>query len=183
MPDRQEVQLATFSEEVPSGPGWLHEIKLDGYRLLCRIENGRARLFTRRQLDWTHRYQRIASAAAELPVNAALIDGELVALLPSGVSSFQALQNAGKPGSDTQLIYCMFDLLYLDGYDWRLADTNVWKVERMLLDYPHRRIRTSDRRFRDLRKWYRAYRTAHNGRKPIDYRGRERWTEIPAEFL
>jgi hypothetical protein len=71
----------------------------------------------------------------------------------------------------------------MNGYDWRLADTNVWKVERMLLDYPHRRLKTSDRRFRDLRRWYRAYRTANNGRKPIDYRGRERWTEIPQEYL
>ena len=68
-------------------------------------------------------------------------------------------------------------------YDWRLADTNIWKVERMLLDFPHRPIRTSDQRFRALRKWYRAYRAAHSGRKPIDYTGRQRWTEIPEEFL
>jgi hypothetical protein len=68
-------------------------------------------------------------------------------------------------------------------YDWRLADTNIWKVERMLLDYPHRPIKTSDRRFRQLRKWYREYRAAHGGRKPIDYQGRERWTPIPEEFL
>jgi hypothetical protein len=71
----------------------------------------------------------------------------------------------------------------MNGYDWRLAETNIWKVERMLLDYPHRRITTSDRRFRQLRKWYRAYRAANDGRKPIDYRGNERWTQIPEEFL
>ena len=59
----------------------------------------------------------------------------------------------------------------MNGYEWRLADTNIWKVERMLLDYPHRRIKTSDRRFRQLRKWYREYRAANGGRKPIDYRG------------
>jgi hypothetical protein len=68
-------------------------------------------------------------------------------------------------------------------YDWRLADTNIWKVERMLLEYPHRRIRTSDRRFRELRKWYRQYRAAHGGRKPIDYPGKHRWTPLPGEFL
>lgn len=67
-------------------------------------------------------------------------------------------------------------------YDWRLAKTNVWKVERMLLDYPHRPIKTSDARFRELRKRYREYRAANNGRKPIYYRGRERWTELPSEF-
>ena len=67
-------------------------------------------------------------------------------------------------------------------YDWRLADTNVWKVERMLLEHPHRRIKTSDARFRLLRKRYRAYRAANNGRKPLYYRGREKWTELPEEF-
>jgi hypothetical protein len=68
-------------------------------------------------------------------------------------------------------------------YDWRLADTNIWKVERMLLDHPHRLIETSDARFRQLKARYREYRAAHGGRKPLDYRGRERWTEIPREFL
>lgn len=68
-------------------------------------------------------------------------------------------------------------------YDWRLSDTNIWKVERMLLDYPHRKIATSDRRFRRLRTRYRAYRESHGGQKPLYYRGRERWTEIPREFL
>jgi hypothetical protein len=68
-------------------------------------------------------------------------------------------------------------------YDWRLADTNVWKVERMLLDYPHRRIASSDARIDRLRRRYRAYRAAHNGRKPVTYyRGRERWTEVPEEY-
>jgi len=66
-------------------------------------------------------------------------------------------------------------------YEWRLTDTNVWKVERMLLDYPHRPIRSSDRRVAKLRAWYRAFRKAH-GVKPVEYRGRERWTELPAEF-
>jgi hypothetical protein len=68
-------------------------------------------------------------------------------------------------------------------YDWRLAETNIWKVERMLLDYPHRRLKTSDVRFRRLRRWYREYRAANDGRKPIDYPGRQRWTPLPEEFL
>jgi hypothetical protein len=66
-------------------------------------------------------------------------------------------------------------------YDWRLADTNVWKVERMLLDYPHRRIASSDARADRLRRRYRAYRKQF-GKKPLYYQGRERWTELPAEF-
>jgi hypothetical protein len=79
--------------------------------------------------------------------------------------------------------YAVVDLRLMGTYDWRLATTNVWKVERMLLDYPHRRIATSDIRFRALRARYRAYRVAHDGRKPLYYRGRDRWTEVPREFL
>ena len=69
----------------------------------------------------------------------------------------------------------------MDGYDWRFAETNVWKVERMLLDYPHRRIATSDARTRRLRAWYRAFREKY-GVKPVSYRGREKWTPLPEEF-
>jgi hypothetical protein len=78
--------------------------------------------------------------------------------------------------------FAVVDLRTLDPYDWRLASTNVWKVERMLLDHAHRPIPSSDARFRRLRARYRAYREAHDGQKPLDYRGRETWTEIPREF-
>ena len=78
--------------------------------------------------------------------------------------------------------YAVVDLAASMGdYEWRLAPTNVWKVERVLLDYPHRRIRSSDARVARLRAWYRAFR-ARFGRKPVDYRGRERWTPLPSEF-
>jgi hypothetical protein len=66
-------------------------------------------------------------------------------------------------------------------YDWRLADTNVWKVERMLLDFPHRPIRSSDARVRRLRERYTRYRAEH-GRKPIYYDNMDRWTALPGEF-
>jgi len=79
--------------------------------------------------------------------------------------------------------YGVVDLRVMGTYDWRLADTNVWKVERMLLEHPHRRIASSDRRANRLRRWYRAFRKANPGRKPIAYRGRDRWTDIPDEFL
>jgi len=78
--------------------------------------------------------------------------------------------------------YAVVDLRVLGGYDWRLAETNVWKVERMLLEYRHRSIRSSDARIDALRKRYRAFRAAHPGKKPVDYRGRERWTELPDQF-
>ncbi len=69
----------------------------------------------------------------------------------------------------------------MGAYDWRLATTNIWKVERMLLDYPHKPIASSDRRVERLRAQYCAYRAAH-GRKPVEYPGRARWTELPPEF-
>ena len=78
--------------------------------------------------------------------------------------------------------YAVIDLHRLMGrYDWRLSERNVWKVERLLLDYPHRPIRSSDERIDKLRVWYRAYREKH-GRKPTRYRGRKHWSELPREF-
>jgi hypothetical protein len=74
--------------------------------------------------------------------------------------------------------YAVVDLRVMGTYDWRLSDRNVWKVERMLLETPHRPIRTSDARIDRLRRWYQAFWRRH-GRKPLDYRGRERWTEVP----
>jgi hypothetical protein len=78
--------------------------------------------------------------------------------------------------------YAVVDLRVMGTYDWRLADTNVWKLERMLLDHPHRPITTSDARIDGLRARYKAFRAANGGRKPLWYSGRERWTEIPEEF-
>jgi hypothetical protein len=78
--------------------------------------------------------------------------------------------------------YAVVDLRVLGSYDWRLSEKNVWKAEQMLLDWPHRRIVTSDRRTDRLRRRYRAFREAY-GYKPWKYyRRRERWTELPPEF-
>ena len=79
--------------------------------------------------------------------------------------------------------YAVVDLRILGGYDWRVATTNIWKVERMLLDHPHRSIASSDARIDALRKRYRAFRKANPEKKPIFYRGRDRWTALPEQFL
>jgi hypothetical protein len=78
--------------------------------------------------------------------------------------------------------YEVVDLRVMGRYDWRLSETNIWKVERVLLDWPHRRIRTSNRRIAELRRRYRAFMKASGGRKPVYYKGRERWTELPREY-
>ena len=77
--------------------------------------------------------------------------------------------------------YAVVDLRVLGDYDWRLSEQNVWKVERVLLDWPHRPIRSSNARINRLRRWYREYRKTH-GRKPVDYKGKEKWTELPDEW-
>jgi hypothetical protein len=78
--------------------------------------------------------------------------------------------------------YAVVDLRVMGTYDWRLADVNVWKVERMLLDWPHRKIRTSNRRFARWRARYRAFRKQFGDRKPVFYPRRDRWTALPPEF-
>jgi bifunctional non-homologous end joining protein LigD len=110
-------QLATLVAAPPAGDDWVHEIKLDGYRILARVERGRARLLTRNRLDWTERFPAVAEAAAALPVKEALLDGEIVVFDAAGVSSFQGLQQAAESGR--ALTYVAFDLLFLDGRDLR----------------------------------------------------------------
>ena len=78
--------------------------------------------------------------------------------------------------------YAVVDLREMGTYDWRLSASNVWKVERMLLDWPHRRIKSSNRRFAELRARYRAFRKQYPDRKPVYYRRRDRWTPLPREF-
>lgn len=115
MPGKITVQLATLVKKAPEGDSWLHEIKLDGYRMICRIEHGKARLISRNQNDWTPKFHKVAAAAAALPVKTAILDGELVALTKDGRSSFQMLQNSFRGITRPPLIYFVFDLLYLNG--------------------------------------------------------------------
>lgn len=119
LPATVKPQLATLAETPPRGPEWVYEIKQDGYRVLCRIEKGRAVIYTRTGLDWTEKFAPQAAEAARLPVREAWLDGEVVVLEQSGISSFQALQNALEHGTPDQISYFVFDLLYLDGYDLR----------------------------------------------------------------
>ncbi len=118
-PDWIAPQLATLVDEMPSDDRWLHEIKFDGYRLLCRVKKGEARLFTRNANDWTSKLSAQADAVARLRLQDAWLDGEAVVLTEQGRSSFQALQNAFDSHFTGRIVYCVFDLLYLNGYDLR----------------------------------------------------------------
>jgi bifunctional non-homologous end joining protein LigD len=111
-------QLATLAAKAPPGEEWLHELKFDGYRILARLEDGRARLMSRNERDWTAKFPAVAEGVARLRVSTAMLDGEVAVFLPDGKTSFQALQNAAS-GEDTggRLTYVVFDLLHLDGWD------------------------------------------------------------------
>ncbi|HET9953336.1 MAG TPA: non-homologous end-joining DNA ligase [Polyangiaceae bacterium] len=111
-------QLAELAETPPRGPGWLTEIKHDGYRIGILLQKGEVRLESRRNLDWTRKLQPIADAARSLAVSSLVMDGEAVILRENGLSDFQALQNTWRAaGPLTGLCFFGFDLLQLDGED------------------------------------------------------------------
>jgi bifunctional non-homologous end joining protein LigD len=91
LPLRLSFRLAsgsTIGIMPPTGPGWVHEIKHDGYRLIARRDGDTVRLFTRRGFDWTERYPAIAAAAAKLRARSFTLDGEAVVCGPDGVAVF-----------------------------------------------------------------------------------------------
>jgi bifunctional non-homologous end joining protein LigD len=110
-------QLCISVDRPPSGEGWCHEIKFDGYRVQLRVEHGDAALKTRKGLDWTDKFKAIAKEGSSLPD--ALIDGEIVALDHRGVPDFSSLQAALSDGKTDKLIFFAFDLLFADGEDLR----------------------------------------------------------------
>ncbi len=118
-------QLAKASTAPPSGEDWVHELKLDGYRIQIQIHpatsSGKKRiaLLTRKGLDWTHRMPTLARAAQQLPCDSAILDGEAVVLDERGATSFADLQAAFQEGAKVNLTYFAFDLLHLDGHNLR----------------------------------------------------------------
>jgi bifunctional non-homologous end joining protein LigD len=117
MPTFIAPQLCRRVSRPPSGGDWVHEIKLDGYRMQLRVENGRAVMRTRKGLDWTARFAALAEAGEGLPD--CILDGEVVALDDKGTPDFSALQAALSEGRSQDLIYFVFDLLFDEGEDLR----------------------------------------------------------------
>jgi bifunctional non-homologous end joining protein LigD len=112
-------QLALEATTPPSTPDWLHELKLDGYRIQARKSGNKIALLTRKGLDWTHRMQAIAAAVAAIPTQSCTLDGEVVVLGPDGNSSFADLQASFQNNEAHPLTYFVFDLLHLDGHNTR----------------------------------------------------------------
>jgi bifunctional non-homologous end joining protein LigD len=138
-------QLAKSVEAPPPGDDWLHEIKYDGYRILAHLKDGKATLRSRNDLDWTAKFPELARDLARLPVGEAVLDGEVVALVDGGVSSFAGLQDALSKGTTDRLVYMAFDLPYLDGWDLsHAALENRKALLHELLGAPAPRIRFAD---------------------------------------
>jgi bifunctional non-homologous end joining protein LigD len=111
-----EPCLPSPAERPPSGPGWLHEIKHDGFRILARKDAGGIRLITRAGNDFSSRFPFIAMAVSKLPVRSCLIDGEAIVCDENGLADFELIR---RDGAGEGAVLCAFDLLELDGQDLR----------------------------------------------------------------
>ena len=129
-PGFRSPQLATLVDAVPTGNGWLHEIKFDGYRAQIAAVGDRVTVYTRSGLDWTEQFQAVADAVAALDLPPCLIDGEIVAMGADGNPSFTALREALKNGRAANLQLFAFDLLKVDGEDLT-GRTNLERKERL----------------------------------------------------
>ena len=115
----QRPQLCSQMKQPPTGAGWLTEVKFDGYRFLAWKVAGRVRLVTRNGHDWADRLPTFARSIGAINATEAVLDGELVAVRPDGLTSFPDLQDALSTGEDLRLIFYAFDLLALNGWDLR----------------------------------------------------------------
>lgn len=110
--------LATLVDDPFSDPEWIFETKWDGFRSVCFIKNGKARFVSRNEIEMTSGYPELANVAKQIHAKEVILDGEICALDKTGVPRFQLLQrkgsiNTGRP----PIVYFVFDLLYVDGYD------------------------------------------------------------------
>jgi bifunctional non-homologous end joining protein LigD len=120
-----EPCLPSPAKAPPSGPGWLHEIKHDGFRIMARRDSAGVRLITRAGNDFTDRFPFIATALKALPVRSCVIDGESIVCDENGLAVFELIRGHG---SKTSAVLCAFDLLELDGKDLRRRPIEERKV-------------------------------------------------------
>ena len=145
LPATLAPQLATLAKAVPANGAWVYEVKFDGYRLMTRIEKGRARLITRGGHDWTSKLASLATEVEALGLDSAWLDGEIVVLAADGTPDFNALQNAFDAARTDSIVYFLFDLPFLEGRDLRRVPLSSRRaVLAQLLDaHPAQRVRYS----------------------------------------
>ncbi len=117
LPGFIDPQLASSAAKPPAGESWVHEVKFDGYRLIARIDRGKAKLKTRSGLDWTDKFPSLKKALEALPVVTAMLDGEVVVETEKGTPSFAELQADLSENRSDRFRYYLFDLMHLDGTD------------------------------------------------------------------
>lgn len=117
LPKKLEAVLASPVKATPEGEDWLHEIKFDGYRILANCAGDEVRLISRNANDWTRKFAEVRQHLNKLAADQAILDGEIVALSQDGTSSFRNLQEALSARDTRGLVYQVFDILYLNGYD------------------------------------------------------------------
>lgn len=153
MPSAIHPMLATSLEKPFDSPDWLFEIKWDGYRAVAFLENGKARLVSRNQNELTARYPELKDLAQSVEANNAVLDGEVVALDNQGRPSFSLMQQRtgfrpggrrGVSNAGVPVLYYAFDLLYLDGYDWRKVPLEARKEKLASVISPGDHLRYSD---------------------------------------
>lgn len=112
-------QLAQETEAPPAGDAWIHELKLDGYRMQARKEGPKVQMLTRSGLDWTDRVKHVAAEVARLSVEQVTLDGEVVVLAENGTTNFADLQASFQEGARNPLTFFCFDLLHVNGHSTR----------------------------------------------------------------
>jgi bifunctional non-homologous end joining protein LigD len=124
MPTIIKPMLATLVDDPFSDPEWIFETKWDGFRSVCFIKNGQARFVSRNQIEMTPQYPELSEVPQQIDAKEAILDGEIVALDKDGMPKFQLLQNKLRirsgsyaHASKAQIVYFVFDLLYVDGFD------------------------------------------------------------------
>lgn len=117
MPNHIFPELAFLVDKTPDTDEWIHEIKYDGYRIICFIKNKKIKLITRNGNDWTSDFSSLLPEIEALNLNNVIFDGEMVAIDKKGKLSFQFLQDSIKKNIETPYIYFIFDILYCNGYD------------------------------------------------------------------
>jgi len=153
MPTAIDPMLAESIEKPFDDKDWLFEIKWDGYRAIAFIEGGKVRLVSRNQNELTGRYPELKDLPEFVKAKTAILDGEVVALDDEGRASFSLMQQRTgfRPGghrtaakSDIPVLYYAFDVLYLDGYDWRRVNLVERKKKLREILQPGDSLRYSD---------------------------------------
>jgi bifunctional non-homologous end joining protein LigD len=145
MPATLSPQLASLASAAPTSNAWSWEIKLDGYRLMARVEDGQVRLITRGGHDWSSKMPALVKALQSLKLKSAWFDGEIVVMGKNGTPEFNALQNAFDRSRTDSIEYFLFDLPYFESHDLRATPLVQRRqlLKQLLAEHPHEQLRFS----------------------------------------